>query len=160
MRAQVLSLLEDAKAGRQLARPVEAASPLSPSAAQNLFAATTVSYMLTRTLQSWLHVMWPMDEVYLVLTVTAVLSAPSFTSEVKITWLTTVTLKAPRQHPGFHRGMGCKLASACLLTACPGLCEHDGKPGIATQHTLVVHCTECSALDLPELRSTFAGTSP
>ncbi|KAL3140589.1 hypothetical protein ABBQ32_005162 [Trebouxia sp. C0010 RCD-2024] len=37
----VLSLLEDAKAGRQLARPAESASPLSPSAAQNLFAATT-----------------------------------------------------------------------------------------------------------------------
>lgn len=41
---QVLSLLEDAKAGRQLARPAESASPLSPSAAQNLFAATTVSH--------------------------------------------------------------------------------------------------------------------
>ena len=41
--AQVLSLLEDAKAGRPLARPAEAASPLSPSAAQNLFASTTVS---------------------------------------------------------------------------------------------------------------------
>ena len=59
--AQVLSLLEDAKAGRQLARPVEAASPLSPSAAQNLFAATTVSCILTKMVQSWLHAMWPMD---------------------------------------------------------------------------------------------------
>lgn len=129
--AQVLSLLEDAKAGRQLARPVEAASPLSPSAAQNLFAATTVSYILTKTLQSWLHVMWPMDEVYVVLIVTAIHSAPSFTSEVKITWLTTVTLKTPRQYPGSYRGMGCKLASACLLTACLGLSQHDGKHGIA-----------------------------
>ena len=52
--AQVLSLLEDAKAGRQLARPAEAASPLSPSAAQNLFAATTVS-LRDMTLQHWLH---------------------------------------------------------------------------------------------------------
>lgn len=59
--AQVLSLLEDAKAGRQLARPVEAASPLSPSAAQNLFAATTVSCIMTKTLQSWLRAVWPMD---------------------------------------------------------------------------------------------------
>ncbi|DBA83424.1 hypothetical protein WJX79_010649 [Trebouxia sp. C0005] len=37
----VLSLLEDAKAGRPLARPTESASPLSPSAAQNLFSSTT-----------------------------------------------------------------------------------------------------------------------
>lgn len=39
----MLSLLEDAKAGRPLARPTESASPLSPSAAQNLFSSTTVS---------------------------------------------------------------------------------------------------------------------
>ena len=50
---QVLSLLEDAKAGRPLARPAEAASPLSPSVAQNLFAATTVS--LLRRLSGIIH---------------------------------------------------------------------------------------------------------
>lgn len=49
---QVLSLLEDAKAGRPLARPTESASPLSPSAAQNLFSSTTVSCF-----QATLHIL-------------------------------------------------------------------------------------------------------
>lgn len=101
---QVLSLLEDAKAGRPLARPAEAASPLSPSAAQNLFAATTVShYKLQRVHQcnakfSCMGIPAIHAEAY------CVDAASLVTTETTISWLPTVPLKAPRQHPDFHRG--------------------------------------------------------